>query len=118
VAFSLTKDEIYDIIYLLKYISIVIYPRQKCGKKMYYVYVLKSLKDGKLYTGSTANLKDRLKDHAQGSVLATKGRRPLRLVYYEAFLNKTDASKEELFYKTGHGREVLKEKIEESVKAA
>lgn len=63
----------------------------------YYVYVLKSLKDKKLYTGSTDNLEDRLKAHAEGSVLATKGRRPLKLVYYEAFSNKTNARKEELF---------------------
>lgn len=84
---------------------------------MYYVYVLKSLKDKKLYTGSTDNLENRLKAHIEGSVIATKVRRPLKLIYYEAFLNKTDAKKEELFYKTGHGREVLKKKIENSIKA-
>ena len=83
---------------------------------MYYVYVMKSIKDGKLYTGSTTNLEERLEAHVQGSVLATKGRRPLKLIYYEAFLNKTDAGKEELFYKTGHGREVLRKKIKESMK--
>jgi len=84
---------------------------------MYYVYVLKSLKDKKLYTGSTDNLENRLKAHTEGSVTATKVRRPLKLIYYEAFLNKTDARKEELFYKTGYGREVLKKKIENSIRA-
>jgi putative endonuclease len=77
----------------------------------YYIYVLKSLKDDNLYIGKTKDLKKRLKYHNQGLVLATKNRRPLKLVYYEAYTNKEKWSKQELFYKTGIGREALKHKI-------
>lgn len=52
---------------------------------MYYVYVLKSIKDGKLYTRKTSNLKRRIREHNSGKVISTKARRPLELVFYEAF---------------------------------
>lgn len=84
--------------------------------KFYYVYVLKSKKDGKLYIGKTIDLDKRVKKHNNGEVLATKGRRPLILVFYEAFKNKTDAGRDELFFKTGYGREVLKEKLKNSTR--
>jgi len=71
----------------------------------YYIYVLKSLKDEKLYIGKTKDLRKRLEYHNKGLVKATKGRRPLKLVYYEAFTNKEKWQKQELFYKTGIGRE-------------
>ena len=51
------------------------------------VYILKSLKDGKFYIGSTINLERRLKQHTLGKVRSTKGRRPLKLVYIEEFDN-------------------------------
>lgn len=83
---------------------------------MYYVYVLQSLKDGKLYIGRTKDLENRIKKHKQGEVLATKGRRPLELVYYESFNNKADWVKEELFLKSGIGRESLKHGLESTIK--
>ena len=83
---------------------------------MYYVYVLRSLKDSKLYTGKTGDLKRRFKEHNSGKVIATKSRKPFELVFYEAFRNKTDAGRDELFFKSGYGREVLKEKIKNSLK--
>ena len=52
---------------------------------MFYFYILKSEKDQKYYYGSTINLKNRLLAHHKGEVEATKFRRPLRLVYYEAY---------------------------------
>ena len=55
---------------------------------MYYVYVLKSLKDGKGYIGSTTDLRRRIVEHAEGEVKSTKPRRPLELVYYEALRTK------------------------------
>jgi putative endonuclease len=62
---------------------------------MYYVYVLKSFKDGKAYIGSTPDLKRRFREHNQGLVVSTKPRRPFGLVYYEAYLAKVDAIKRE-----------------------
>ena len=53
---------------------------------MYYVYVLQSLKDKKLYIGYTANLRRRLKEHKHGGSESTKKRLPFRLIFYEAFI--------------------------------
>jgi len=76
---------------------------------MYYVYILYSHKLNKKYIGFTEDLKNRLKEHnsGDGSIFTKKGR-PWKLVYYQAFLNKKDAQNEELFLKTGQGRERLK----------
>ncbi|MFC1524849.1 GIY-YIG nuclease family protein [Planctomycetota bacterium] len=82
---------------------------------MHYVYVLKSLKDKKLYVGHTSDLKKRVQRHNHGLNIATKTRRPLKLLFYEAFINKSDAIRDELFFKTGYGREVLKEKTKSSL---
>ncbi|MBI4160761.1 MAG: GIY-YIG nuclease family protein [Candidatus Yanofskybacteria bacterium] len=75
---------------------------------MYYVYILRSDKSDKLYKGCTTDLKRRVIEHNGGKVLSTKYGRPWKLIFYEAFLNKTDAMREELFFKTGKGRERLK----------
>jgi len=78
---------------------------------MFYVYVLKSLKDLKHYIGFSEDVEKRLKEHLNGKVTSTANRRPLELVYYEAYKFKKDALKQELFYKTGQGRRVLKKKL-------
>lgn len=84
---------------------------------MYYVYVLFSLKSKRLYTGYTSDLKKRLTEHNLGiGGSYTKKNQPFKLVFYEAFLSKEDAKKQELFYKSGYGREVLRGKIEKSLK--
>ncbi len=78
---------------------------------MFYTYVLKSEKDGNLYVGWTNNLKQRFKRHQDGQVKSTKNRLPLKLVYYEACLNKESAIKREKQLKTGFGRKYLKNRI-------
>jgi len=62
---------------------------------MFYVYILKSNKDNKLYIGYSNNLRKRVKEHNLGLVRATKARIPLHLVYYEAYTSKEDATKRE-----------------------
>ncbi len=57
----------------------------------YYVYVLKSEKDGNNYVGYTNNLRERIILHNAGKVLSTKNRLPLQLIYFEACLNQQDA---------------------------
>lgn len=78
---------------------------------MYYTYVLKSTVDNKLYVGFTDDLKKRLLKHNNGLSLATKNRRPLELIYYEACLEKEKAIKREKYFKTGFGRRFLKSRI-------
>lgn len=83
---------------------------------MYYVYILQSLHDNKIYTGFTANLKNRIRQHTSGEVSSTKNRRPLRLVYYQAFLSELDARREERYLKSGgKAKNSLKSRITESL---
>ena len=69
---------------------------------MYYVYVLRSLKDGKKYIGTTQNPEERLKQHNQGNTQSTKRRRPFKLEFYQAFDNKYEAVSAEKKYKRSH----------------
>lgn len=62
---------------------------------MYYVYILKSKKDNNFYIGSTNDLKRRLCEHNSGLVFSTKSRKPLGLIYYEAYCAEGDARKRE-----------------------
>jgi putative endonuclease len=78
----------------------------------YYIYVLKSIKDGKLYIRKTKDLRKRVDYHNKGFVKATKNRRPLILIYYEAYTNKEKWDKQELFYKSGVGKDALKYKLQ------
>jgi putative endonuclease len=75
---------------------------------MFYVYILQSEKDKKLYIGFTSNLKERVKNHNLGLNLSTKYRIPLKLIYYETYLNEKDARSKERFYKSGRGHELIK----------
>lgn len=61
----------------------------------YYVYILRSLKDDRFYTGHTADLKRRLARHNRGDVRSTKARRPFVVVYYEACGTRSEAMKRE-----------------------
>jgi len=70
---------------------------------MYYVYFLK-LADGAIYTGSTTDIKKRIIKHNKGDVLATKGKRPIKLVFYCAFKTKERAIKFEMYLKSGSGQ--------------
>ena len=77
----------------------------------YYTYILKSKKDGNLYIGDTSGLKLRKIEHDKGMVEATKSRRPLDLIYYEACLSKEKALQKEKYFKTGFGRHFLRNRI-------
>lgn len=62
---------------------------------MHYVYIIKSIKDNKLYFGCTSDLKKRFKEHNSGLNISTKDRRPFKLIYYEAYVSKEEAFKRE-----------------------
>ena len=78
---------------------------------MYYVYVLLSERDGKLYTGSTADLKQRLEEHNRGYARSTKNRRPFKLICYEGCLHEEDAMQREKYLKSGMGKKYLKNRL-------
>jgi putative endonuclease len=75
---------------------------------MIYVYVLQSARDAQLYTGCTTDLRTRLALHNAGQVPSTKERRPLKLIYYEACLDKRDACRREKYLKTTYGKRYIK----------
>jgi putative endonuclease len=76
---------------------------------MFYAYVLKSLRNGRHYTGSTNNLERRISEHNSGQTKYTRQTRPFELIYKESYNTKLEASKRERFLKTGKGREFLKQ---------
>lgn len=77
------------------------------------VYVLRSLKDGKLYTGRAMNVHHRLRSHNEGKVPSTRTRRPFVLVYTEVFESEKEAADRERYLKTGFGRKWLKRRLAE-----
>ncbi len=80
---------------------------------MWWVYVLKSLKNGRLYIGSTNDLERRLAEHNSGKNKYTRHVRPLQLVYNEVCDGRLEARRRESYLKSGQGREFLKLKIRE-----
>ena len=74
---------------------------------MYYVYVLQSKRTGRRYTGSAADVADRLERHNGGRSKATKSGRPWQLIHTESFDTRAEAVRRETYLKTGVGREKL-----------
>lgn len=77
----------------------------------YFVYVLRSQKDGLMYTGYTANLRERLKQHQTGKVPSTKNRLPVDLIYFEGCRNQQDATRREKYLKSGNGKIYLRNRL-------
>ena len=78
---------------------------------MYYTYILLSVKTGEWYTGYTTDLRKRFSEHQNGVSSWTKGRKPFKLIYYEACLNKADARSRELYLKSGMGKRYVKNRL-------
>ncbi|MBL7137106.1 MAG: GIY-YIG nuclease family protein [Candidatus Marinimicrobia bacterium] len=74
---------------------------------MWYVYVLKSLKDNGLYIGMSQDVSRRLKEHNDGRTRSTKSRKPFEIVYTEECENREAARKRERYFKSGAGRRYL-----------
>ena len=84
---------------------------------VYYVYVLQSLKKTKwLYKGVTKNWEKRLAEHNSGKNFSTAPNRPFRLIYYEAYLLKSDADAREKYLKTSMGKRVIKKQLNNYLK--
>lgn len=74
---------------------------------MFYVYVLRSMKNGRFYTGSTDDVNRRLFEHNKGKSKSTKYLRPFELIYQERYDSRSEAYRREMYLKTGKGREEL-----------
>ena len=75
---------------------------------LHYVYVLRSIKNGRLYTGYTSDLRKRLEEHKEKRKRYTTYSGPYELVYYEACRDLTDAQAREKYLKSGMGKRYLK----------
>ena len=82
---------------------------------MYFVYILKSLKNGRYYIGYTSNLEKRIQEHNHGN---TKGNRyfaPFELVYKEIYSDATTARKREFHIKRQKDRKYIENLINGAV---
>ena len=78
-------------------------------KYMYYVYILKSLRDNKYYIGSTTDIDKRLAFHNAGLQRSTKNRTPFILVYSEVHPNRRAAEMREKQIKSYKGGNAFKQ---------
>ncbi len=78
---------------------------------MFFIYVLKSLKDNRFYIGQTNNFLSRLRRHNEGRVQSTKYRVPLILVYSENYATRSEAMARERYLKNLNGNSTFKEII-------
>ena len=78
---------------------------------MFYVYVLLSKKDGKLYVGVSKKLKLKFEQHIEGLVESAKNRNTLKLIYYEGCLIQQDAARRGKYLKTHYGKLFLKNRL-------
>ncbi|MFP4024636.1 MAG: GIY-YIG nuclease family protein [Thiohalospira sp.] len=76
---------------------------------MFFVYIIRSKIDGRLYKGFTNDLERRLKEHNIGKNKTTAPYRPWVLVYKEIYQTRTEAREREKYFKSGAGREFLKQ---------
>ena len=76
---------------------------------MFCVYVLRSVKTGEHYTGSTRDRQQRLGQHNEGLVRSTKHARPCAMAYFEEYATRAEAVRRERHLKSGRGRAELKQ---------
>jgi putative endonuclease len=85
---------------------------------MFYIYIIKSKKNGELYIGFTNNLVKRLKEHNLGLSLHTKKYIPWKIVYFEGYNNEYDAKdREKKLKQFGRVYSQLKRRIKSSLQS-
>jgi putative endonuclease len=72
----------------------------------YYVYIIKSLKSGKIYIGISKNPEKRLKEHNKGDSKFTKGHKPWVLVYKEFVGDRKQARSKEKKLKGSYSKRI------------
>ena len=77
----------------------------------YFVYAIKSEKDGRVYVGFSENVHRRLKEHNSGKTKSTKGYRPWKLIFTKECETRIQARELEKYYKSGIGKEKLKKMV-------
>jgi len=81
--------------------------------KFHYVYVLHNPLKDFIYIGYSEDLKNRIISHNKGENKSTKAYIPLDLIHYEAYKNKADAKRRELYLKSNRGKTTLRMMLKE-----
>ena len=74
----------------------------------YFVYAIKSEKDGRIYVGMSNNVQRRITEHNNGFTKSTKAWRPWKLILEKKINSRLEARVEEKRLKSGYGKEFLK----------
>jgi len=74
----------------------------------YFIYAIKSEKDGRIYVGFSENVEKRLSEHNSGKTKSTKGYRSWILIFTKECKTRIQARELEKYYKSGAGKEKLK----------
>lgn len=85
-------------------------------KDLWYVYVLRGARDGQFYVGSTNDVQRRMAEHFAGRNRSTARRLPVKLIYFEAHLSKSDALRREAYFKTTKGKVTLRQVLRDALR--
>jgi len=77
--------------------------------RMYYVYAISSLIKEYIYVGMSKDINTRIERHNKGYERTTKPYIPFELIYKEKCDSRVEARKREKYWKSGCGKEQLKE---------
>jgi len=80
----------------------------------YFVYILKGIRDGSYYVGSTQDLFSRIERHNQGRSKYTRNKRPWELLYSEEYPDRSAAIKREKEIKKRRRREYIESLVRKS----
>ena len=78
-------------------VFILVHGSRPIKVNMSYVYLLQSVENGRIYSGYTSDLKQRIQKHKSGNVHTTVRMGTVNLIYYEAFKDKHDATRREKY---------------------
>jgi putative endonuclease len=81
---------------------------------MYYVYLLQSEKDGRLYIGQTNDIQSRVTRHNHNRCMYTRHKGPWQLIGYKQYKSRPEAVQEELRLKRIKNRSYLVEYFKDS----
>jgi len=75
------------------------------------LYILQSVESGKKYIGITNDLERRLHEHRSGRTKGGQLTAPFILIHTEKFSDYPSARTKEKFFKSGQGREWMKQNL-------
>lgn len=78
---------------------------------MFYVYVIEHQQTQLMHVGFTNDLSKRLKEHNKRGLLTSKKKSAWQVIYYEAYLNESDARRREEYFRTHLGRHAVKQRL-------